>query len=76
MGIMRGLDNKDLVIMFILLAGGCILIGTGLTFGLLAFCVYYRIDITLNWWLLIVPSAATLLINVFLIELYKKLIRR
>jgi hypothetical protein len=72
---MRGLDNKDLVIMYILLAGGCIILGTGLTFGLLAFCVYYLIDITLNWWLFTIPSAATLIINVFLIELYKKLIR-
>jgi hypothetical protein len=52
------------------------MLGTCITFALLAFCTYYRIDITSNWWLLAIPSAASLLINVFLIELYRKLTRR
>jgi hypothetical protein len=69
-------DNKSLVLIYISLAGGCVIIGTGLTFGLLAICAYYQIDLTQNWWLLLIPLAATLGINVFLIELYKKLTRR
>jgi hypothetical protein len=68
-------DNRSLVLIYISLAGGCVFIGTGLTFALLAVCAYYQIDLTQNWWLLLFPLGATLGINVFLIELYKKLTR-
>jgi hypothetical protein len=73
---MRGFDDRNLVLLYIYLAAGCVIVGTGLTFGLLAICAYYKIDITLHWWLLTIPSAASLLINVLLIELYRKLTHR
>jgi hypothetical protein len=73
---MRGSDDRNLVLLYIYLAGGCVILGTGITFGLLAFCAYYEIDITLHWWLLTIPPAASLLINIFLIELYRKLTHR
>jgi hypothetical protein len=75
-GDVRGSDDRNLVLLYIYLAGGCILIGTGLTFGMLAFCAYYGIDLTMHWWLLTIPPAATLFINVSLIELYRKLTHR
>jgi hypothetical protein len=73
---MRASDDRNLVLMYISLAAGVVMVGVGITFALLAFCTYYSIDITLNWWLLAIPSAASLLINILLIELYRKLTRR
>ncbi len=73
---MRGSDDRNLILTYIALAAGVSAIGIGLTFGLLAFCAYYRIDITLHWWLLGIPVISSLLINVFLIELYRKLTRK
>ncbi len=73
---MRGSDDRNLVLIYIALAAGVSAIGVGLTFALLAFCAYYRIDITLHWWLLGIPVISSLLINVFLIELYRKLTRK
>jgi len=75
-GEMRGSDDRNLVIFYIALAAGVATIGTGITFALLAFCAYYKIDITLHWWLLAIPVFASLFINVFLIELFRRLTRR
>jgi predicted outer membrane lipoprotein len=73
---MKPSDDRNMVLMYIALASGCAAIGTGLTFGLLAFCAYYQIDITRHWWLLGLPLAATLIINVLIIELYRRLTHR
>jgi hypothetical protein len=73
---MRGSDDRNLVLLYIYLAASVAVIGVGITFALLAFCAYYNIDITLHWWLLGIPVASSLLINVLLIELYRKLTRR
>ena len=70
---MRGSDDRSLALLYISLASGVVMLGVGITFGLLAFCAYHNIDITLHWWLLGIPVASSLLINVFLIELYRKL---
>jgi hypothetical protein len=61
---MRRFNDKNLVLLYIYLAAGCVILGTGLTFGLLAVCAYYQIDLTLHWWLLTLPLAVTLAINV------------
>jgi hypothetical protein len=53
-----------------------VMIGVGITFVVLFVCSYYDIDISRNWWLMAIPAAASLLINVFFIELYLKLTRR
>lgn len=73
---MRGTDDRNLVTLYIFLAAGVIMLGAGITFAILAFCTYYNIDITIHWWLLGIPAASSLLINVLLIELYRKLTRR
>jgi hypothetical protein len=73
---MRGSDDHNLVLFYIALAVGVSTIGVGVTFALLAFCAYYRIDITLHWWLLGIPLISSLLINVFCLELYRKLTRK
>lgn len=73
---MKGSDDRDLVLMYISLAAGVVMLGVGITFALLAFCAYHNIDITLHWWLLGIPVMSSLLINIFLIELYRKLTKR
>lgn len=73
---MRGSDDRNLVLLYIYLAIGVVILGVGITFAILAFCAYYGINVTLHWWLMGVPAAASLLINVFLIELYRKLTKR
>jgi hypothetical protein len=73
---MSGPDEHNLVLLYIYLAGGCVFIGTGVTFLILFLCSYYGIDIVKNLWLLVIPAASSLLINVMLIELYRKLTKR
>ncbi len=73
---MRGSDDRNLVLLYIYLAAGVVILGVGITFLILAVCAYYGIDVTQNWWLMAIPAAASLLINVLLIELYRKLTKR
>jgi hypothetical protein len=73
---MRGTDDRNLVFLYIGLAGSCVILGTGFTFGLLAFCAYYNIDVTRHWWVMALPAAAALTVNVLCIELYQRLTRR
>jgi hypothetical protein len=73
---MRAPDDRNLILMYIYLATGVVMLGVGITFLVLFICAYYGIDITKNLWLLAIPPASSLLINVLLIELYRKLTRR
>jgi hypothetical protein len=73
---MRGPDDRHLVLLYIYLAAGVVVIGVGITFAILAICAYYGIDVTRNWWLMAIPAFGSLLINVLLIELYRKLTKR
>ena len=73
---MRGSDDRNLILLYIYLAAGVVVLGVGITFALLAFCAYYGIDVTRHWWLMGIPAAASLLINVLLLELYRKLTKR
>jgi hypothetical protein len=70
---MKGTDDRHLILLYIYLAMGVVILGTGITFLILFLCAYYRIEILRNLWLLAIPPASSLMINVFLIELYKKL---
>ncbi len=73
---MRASDDRHLVLLYIYLATGVVMIGVGITFLVLFLCAYYAIDIMKNLWLLAIPPASSLLINVLLIEMYRKLTRR
>lgn len=73
---MRASDDRHLILLYIYLATGVVTIGVGLVFLILFVCAYYGIDMLKNLWLLAIPPAASLLINVLLIELYRKLTRR
>jgi hypothetical protein len=73
---MKASDDRHLVLQYIYLATGVAVIGVGITFLILFLCAVYLIDITKHLWLLAIPPASALLINVLLIELYRKLTRR
>ena len=62
----------SLVVMYICLATGCAAVGVILTYALLFACQYYGIDLSRNWWLLILPVALAVILNVGLLELYRK----
>jgi hypothetical protein len=72
---MKGSDDRNLILLYIYLAMGVVILGTGITFLILFLCAWYRIEITRNLWLLAIPPASSLLINVLLVELYRKLTR-
>jgi hypothetical protein len=72
----RGSDDHNLVLIYIYLAFSVFAMGAGITFGILSWCAHYGIEVTSHLWLLAIPPAASLLINVFLVELYRKITGR
>ncbi len=73
---LRGSDDRYLVLIYIYLAASVAMLGVGITFAMLFVCALYGIVITEHLWLLAIPPVLSLLINVFLIELYRKIARR
>jgi hypothetical protein len=73
---MNGMSNRNLVWLLISLAANVALIGIGLTCALMYWLVYSHVDITQHLWLIALPPAFSLLINVLLIEAYLKIARR
>jgi hypothetical protein len=58
--------------MYVYLAVGSGMLGAGLTFVLLLVCQRLGVDITRHVWLLVMPLLAALIVNVALIELYRR----
>ena len=75
-GPMSRRQNRILVFTYIYLAAGCVIVGTFLTYVLLLGSQYFGIDLMANIWMLAMPLLLALVLNVFLIEVYKKLGRR
>jgi hypothetical protein len=73
---MRRWDEKNLILVYIYLASSVVLLGIGITFGLLLVCWRLGVDISRNYWLLSIPPASSLILNVFFIELYRKIAKR
>jgi hypothetical protein len=73
---MRGLDSRQLVVIYIGLATSCVFLGIGITFVVLLICAHLGIDVSKHLWVLTIPAASALILNVFFIELYLKLRRR
>jgi hypothetical protein len=60
---MRGIDNRQLILIYLGLAVSCALLGVGITFIVLVVAGYYGIDVTQHLWLLAVPAILSLLLN-------------
>jgi len=65
-------DSDNLVITYIYLAIASGIFGVILVFVLLFACQYFGIDIFKNWWLLALPVTLAVILNIILIELYRK----
>ena len=59
---------KELIAM----AVSCVIVGTILTFILLGVTARQGIDLNDNLWILAIPAVSALLLNIALLELYRK----
>ena len=57
---------------YIFLAAGCVVVGVVLTFVVLGVSVRLGISIEENLWVLAIPAVLSLLLNISLLELYRK----
>jgi hypothetical protein len=73
---MRSMTDRELILMYLYMAGSVVVLGTGITFLVLFVSALLRINILTHVWLLAIPPVSSLLINVFLIEVYRKIARR
>ena len=73
---MRKSNSRIVTFTYVYLAAGCVFVGTVLTYLLLLGSQYFGIDLMNNIWLFGIPSLLSLILNVLILELYKKLGRR
>ena len=62
----------SLVFVYIYLAVSCAMVGIVLVYALIFACQYFKIDISQHWWLITIPVTLAVVLNVTLIELYRK----
>ena len=65
-----------MVMEYIFLAGGCVVVGLVLTFIVLGVCVRLGISIEKNIWVVAVPAVFSIILNVSLLEIYRKYRRK
>jgi len=70
---MKSSSNRSLIFTYIYLAASCFAVGVGILFLTLMVCRYLNVDILTHVWVLAIPVFLTLLINVSLVELYRKI---
>ncbi len=61
---------------YIFLASGCVVVGVVLTFVVLGVSVRFGISIEENLWVLAIPAVFSLILNISLLELYRKYRKR
>ena len=61
---------------YIFLAAGCVSLGIIITFIVLGACQYLSINIDEHWWVVAIPVVLSLIINIALVELYRKFRKR
>ncbi len=64
--------NSSMVMEYIYLAAGCVSVGVVMTFVVLGVCQRFGINIDKNLWVLAIPAVFSLILNVSLLELYRK----
>ncbi|MFC1943260.1 hypothetical protein ACFLWO_01610 [Chloroflexota bacterium] len=57
---------------YIFLATGCVSVGVVVTFVVLGVCARRGISIEENLWVLAIPAVFSLILNISLLELYRK----
>jgi len=61
---------------YIILASGCVAVGMVLTFVVLGVCLRLGVSIKENLWVVAIPLVLALILNVSLLELYRKYRKR
>ena len=61
-----------MVMEYIFLASGCVVVGVMLTFVVLDICRRFGISIDKNVWVVAIPAVLSLILNVSLLEVYRK----
>lgn len=61
---------------YIFLAAGCVSVGIVVTFAVLGICQRLGINIDENIWVVAIPAVLSLVLNVTLLEVYRKHKRR
>lgn len=61
---------------YIFLAGGCVSLGIIITFIVLGVCARFGINIDQHWWIVAIPVVLSLIINVTLVEFYRRFRKR
>ena len=61
---------------YIFLAAGCVSLGIIITFVVLGVSQRLGISLDENWWLVAVPVVLSLIINITLLEIYRKFRKR
>ena len=62
---------------YIFLAAGCVLVGVAITFVVLAICQRSGINVMgEDIWVLAIPALLSLILNIILLELYRKFRKR
>ena len=57
---------------YIFLAAGCVSLGIIITFIVLGVCQRLGINIDQHWWVVSIPVVLSLIINITLLEIYRK----
>ncbi len=61
---------------YIFLAVGCVAVGMVLVFVVLGVCLRLGISLDKNMWVVAIPAVLSLLLNITLLELYRKYRRK
>ncbi len=61
---------------YIILATGCVAVGIILTFAVLGMSARLGISISDNLWMLAIPAVLSITLNIILLELYRKYLKR
>ncbi len=61
---------------YIFLAAGCAAVGVVLVFLVIAVCVRLGVSIEENLWVVAIPTVLALILNITLLELYRKYRKR
>ena len=61
---------------YIFLATGCASVGVVITFAVLAVCARLGVNIDENLWVLAIPAVLSVVLNIGLLEIYRKYRRK
>jgi len=71
-----GRSERNSILFYIYIASSSLFLGLGFVILVLYICARYDINIVQHLWLVVLPAAAAILINVLLVELFRKLTGR